>query len=179
METDNLCAVTAFSIGKYPVMQGEWQAVMGTNPSHFRGDPRLPVESVSWNGAVAFCDRLSDAHGLTGTDRYRLPTEAEWEWAASGGVREDCRVTEDTGWYSNNARRRTHPVGEKKPNAFGIHDVLGNVWEWTSTREGLFRVCRGGGWNNTPAMARVADRFWYTPNIRRQNLGFRLARGGK
>lgn len=172
--------LAAFSLGRYPVTQAEWVAVMGTNPSHFRGDPRLPVESVSWNEAVAFCERLSDAHGLTGTDRYRLPTEAEWEWAASGGVREDRRVTDDTGWYSDNSGGQTHPVGEKKANAFGLHDTLGNVWEWTATEErGSNRVFRGGSWVNTPALARVANRNGNAPGVRSLNLGFRLARGGK
>lgn len=179
METDNLCAVTAFSIGRCPVTQGQWAAVMGGNPSHFRGDPRLPIENVSWHEATAFCERLSDAHGLTGTDRYRLPTEAEWEWAASGGIREDRRVTDDTGWYVSNAGNRTHPVGEKEPNGFGLHDTLGSVWEWTATEEGSSRVVRGGCWNDDPARARVANRAGLEPSYRLRSLGFRLARGGK
>ena len=178
METGHPCRVTTFSLGRYPVTQAEWQAVMGTNPSHFKGD-KLPVESVSWEEAVAFCEKLSDAHGLTGSDRYRLPTEAEWEWAASGGVREDRRVTDDTGWYSDNSDGRTHSVGKKKANAFGLHDTLGNVWEWTATEWGSGRVLRGGCWINTPASARVAIRSWGAPGDRDRNLGFRLARGGK
>lgn len=169
--------IAAFAIGKYPVTQAEWAAVMGTNPSHFRGDPRLPVESVSWHEATTFCEKLSDAHGLTGTDRYRLPTEAEWEWAASGGVREDRRVTDDTGWYADNSGGTTHPVGQKKPNAFGLHDVLGNVWEWTATEWGSGRVRRGGSWLDTPAFARVARRCGLALGVRFQSLGFRLARG--
>jgi len=118
--------VTAFSIGKYPVTQAEWQAVMGNNPSHFQGEnlphfvnDNLPVESVSWEEAVAFCEKLSDAHGLTGSDRYRLPTEAEWEWAASGGIREDRGVTDDTGWYYDNSGGQTHPV-RRRPTASGF-----------------------------------------------------------
>jgi len=178
MQTGNLCAVTAFSIGKYPVTQGEWQAVMGNNASHFRGD-RLPVENVSWHEAVAFCQKLSDAHGLTGGDRYRLPTEAEWEWAASGGIKDNRRVTDDTGWYEDNSGGQTHHVGEKKANGFGLHDTLGNVWEWTSTKWGSDRVRRGGGWLNTSANARVASRYWLAPGYRYRDLGFRLARGGK
>lgn len=166
-----------FSIGRCPVTQMEWAAVMGTNPSHFRGDPRLPVESISWEEATAFCERLSDAHGLTGSDRYRLPTEAEWEWAASGGVREDRSVTDDTGWSSDNSGGQTHPVGKKKANAFGLHDTLGNVWEWTATEWVSYRVLRGGGWSITPADARVASRFWGAPGGRYRYLGFRLARG--
>lgn len=179
METGHPCRVTTFFLGRYPVTQAEWQAVMGTNPSHFKGD-QLPVESVSWNDAVAFCERLSDLLGLTGDDRYRLPTEAEWEWAASGGVRENRRVTDDTGWYADNSGGTTHPVGQKKPNGFGLYDVLGNVWEWTSTEEsGSVRVFRGGCWCYSPACARVAPRNWFAPGVRYQNLGFRLARGGK
>lgn len=168
--------VTAFSIGKYPVTQREWAAVMGTNPSHFKGD-QLPVESVSWEEAVAFCEKLSDAHGLTGSDRYRLPTEAEWEWAASGGIREDRGVTDDTGWYYDNSGGQTHPVGEKKANGFGLHDTLGNVWEWTESECGRNRVIRGGCWRYGPRNARVAYRFWFEPGGRNVGLGFRLARG--
>ena len=176
MKTDHPCRVTAFSIGKYPVTQREWAAVMGTNPSHFKGD-QLPVESVSWEEAVAFCEKLSDAHGLTGSDRYRLPTEAEWEWAASGGIREDRGVTDDTGWYYDNSGGQTHPVGEKKANGFGLHDTLGNVWEWTSTEEGSDLVFRGGSWLFAPGLVRVAIRGRNEPGDRDGGLGFRLARG--
>ena len=170
--------VTGFCLGRYPVTQAEWSAVMGSNPSHFQGD-RLPVEQVSWHDAVSFCERLSDALGLTGFDRYRLPTEAEWEWAASGGTREDRRVTPDTGWYFGNSGGKTHPVGGKAPNAFGLYDTLGNVWEWTSTAERSSRVGRGGGWYDTPAFARVAYRIRIAPGDRNLDLGFRLARGGR
>jgi len=176
--------VTAFSIGKYPVTQAEWQAVMGNNPSHFQGEnlphfvnDNLPVESVSWEEAVAFCEKLSDAHGLTGSDRYRLPTEAEWEWAASGGIREDRGVTDDTGWYYDNSGGQTHPVGEKKANGFGLHDTLGNVWEWTESECGSNRVIRGGSWYYDPRFARVAYRNGNEPGDRDVSLGFRLARG--
>lgn len=175
--------VTAFSIGKYPVTQAEWQAVMGNNPSHFQGgnlphfvNDNLPVEKVSWHDAVTFCEKLSDLLGLTGSDRYRLPTDAEWEWAASGGVREDREVTKETGWYNENAKG-TLPVGRKAPNAFGLHDVLGNVWEWTATKRGSSRVYRGGSWYNDPRYARVAVRGWRLPGGRDVGLGFRLARG--
>lgn len=167
--------LAAFSIGRYPVTQAEWSAVMGSNPSHYQGD-RLPVESVSWYEAVAFCERLSDSLGLTGSARYRLPTEAEWEWAASGGGGEDQRVTAKTGWYADNSGGRTHPVGEKVPNAFGIYDTLGNVWEWIQSKWGSDRVIRGGSWCSIPAHARVARRCWYAPDDRDQYLGFRLAK---
>ena len=179
IESGTVAPVIGFSIGKYPVTQAEWAAVMGNNPSYFTGDPRLPVERVSWHEATAYCDKISDALGLTGGDRYRLPTEAEWEWAASGGGREDRAVTAETGWYAVNSGWRTHPVGKKKPNAFGLHDTLGNIWEWCSTAEGSDRVSRGGSWFNTPACARVAYRLRYAPGDRFQSLGFRLARGGQ
>ena len=175
--------LTAFSIGKYPVTQAEWEAVMGNNPSHFQGEnlphfvsDNLPVESVSWHEATAFCEKLSDSLGLTGADRYRLPTEAEWEWAASSGIREDRKITKETGWYCENAKG-TLPVGRKAPNGFGLHDVLGNVCEWTATEWGAFRVLRGGGWNYDPRNARVAYRNWIGAGYGCGFLGFRLARG--
>lgn len=174
--------LTAFSIGKYPVTQAEWEAVMGNNPSHFQGEnlphfvnDNLPVESVSWHEATAFCEKLSDSLGLTGADRYRLPTEAEWEWAASGGTG-DRKITKETGWYYDNAKG-TIPVGRKAPNGFGLFDTLGNVCEWTATEYGAFRVLRGGCWFNVPRFARVAYRYGYAPGNRSDGLGFRLARG--
>ena len=176
--------VTAFSIGKYPVTQAEWQAVMGNNPSHFQGgnlpyfvNDNLPVEKVSWHDAVTFCEKLSDLLGLTGDDRYRLPTEAEWEWAALGGIREDRGVTDDTGWYAYNSGGQTHPVGEKKANGFGLYDTLGNVWEWTGSEWESNRVVRGGSWLFAPGLVRVAIRGRNEPGDRDGGLGFRLARG--
>ena len=175
--------VTAFSIGKYPVTQAEWEAVMGNNPSHFQGEnlphfvsDNLPVESVSWHEATAFCEKLSDSLGLTGADRYRLPTEAEWEWAASGGIREDRKITKETGWYCENAKG-TLPVGRKAPNGFGLFDTLGNVCEWTATEWGALRVFRGGSWDDDPRFARVAYRSRCVAGYRYDGLGFRLARG--
>lgn len=108
---------------------------------------------------------------------FRLPTEAEWEWAASGGVREDQQVTPETGWYSDNSGGHTHPVGLKDPNAFGLYDTLGNVWEWTATVEDSYRVYRGGCWVLSARSARVAYRYRSVPGNRYGNLGVRLARG--
>ena len=175
--------LTGFSIGKYPVTQAEWETVMGNNPSHWNWEnlphfvsDNLPVESVSWHEATAFCEKLSDSLGLTGADRYRLPTEAEWEWAASGGIREDRKITKEAGWYCENAKG-TLPVGRKAPNGFGLHDVLGNVCEWTATEWGADRVFRGGGWYNEPGFARLALRYRNGAGYRHVGLGFRLARG--
>jgi formylglycine-generating enzyme required for sulfatase activity len=123
--------VSPFAIGKYEVTQAQWQAVMGNNPSHFKGKT-LPVEQVSWDDVVKFCQKL---HEKTGKN-YRLPTEAEWEYAARSGSTgrwsfgNDRSLVEEYGWHSSNSNDRTHPVGQKKPNAFGLYDTEGNVFEW-------------------------------------------------
>jgi len=119
-----------FYLGKYEVTQAQWTALMANNSSQFRGDKR-PVENVSWNDVQEFIRRLNN---LEGTNKYRLPTEAEWEYAARAGVAtkfpfEAARAS-DYAWYWNNANRETHPVGEKQPNPWGLHDMHGNVWEW-------------------------------------------------
>lgn len=168
-------------IGKYPVTSRIWEAVMGTSPSRAGGGEDAPVDSVSWHDAVSFCEKLSSMFGYDGStpDRapFRLPTEAEWEWAASGGVREDRQVTPETGWYDDNSEGHSHPVGLKAPNAFGLHDTLGNAWEWTSTPLGSNRVCRGGCWSNPAQYARVAARIRGDLDSRSDRLGFRLVRG--
>ena len=119
-----------FYLGKYEVTQKQWTAIMGNNPSQFRGNDR-PVENVSWNDVQEFIRRLN---GLEGTNKYRLPTEAEWEYAARAGVATkfpfDAARSADHAWYWNNADRETHPVGKKHPNSWGLHDMHGNVWEW-------------------------------------------------
>jgi len=119
-----------FFLGKHEVTQAQWTALMGSNPSRFQGE-RRPVENVSWNDVQEFIRRLNN---LEGTRKYRLPTEAEWEYAARAGVAtkfpfEAARAGEHA-WYWNNAKRETHPVGEKQPNQWGLHDMHGNVWEW-------------------------------------------------
>ncbi len=118
--------VPAFAIGKYEITQAQWQTVMGSNPSNFKG-ANLPVETVSWNEAKEFCQKLSQLTGKT----YRLPTEAEWEYACRAGTTgayagELAAMV----WYGNNSGSTTHPVGQKQPNAFGLFDMHGNVWEW-------------------------------------------------
>ena len=123
--------LSGFYIGKYAITQREWREVMGNNPSQFAGD-NLPVESVSWFDAVAFTERLSEMTGQT----YRLPTEAEWEYAARAGSTTNFHFGDDStllgeyGWYNGNSGETTHPVGLKEPNAWGLYDVVGNVREW-------------------------------------------------
>jgi formylglycine-generating enzyme required for sulfatase activity len=122
----------AFYLGKHEVTQAQWTALMGNNPSRFQGESR-PVENVSWNDTQEFIRRLNS---LEGTNKYRLPTEAEWEYAARAGMPTkfpfEIGRTADHAWYWNNANRETHPVGEKQPNPWGLHDMHGNVWEWVS-----------------------------------------------
>ena len=119
-----------FYLGKYEVTQAQWAAVMGNYPSASRGDKR-PVENVSWLDVQEFIRRLNS---MEGTNKYRLPTEAEWEYAARGKIDTkfpfDPAVSKDHAWYWNNSGNETHPVGEKKPNPFGLYDMQGNVWEW-------------------------------------------------
>jgi formylglycine-generating enzyme required for sulfatase activity len=124
-------SIREFSVGKYEVTQEQWFAVMGTNPSKLKGR-NLPVEQVSWEEAQSFVKKLSERTGK----KYRLPTEAEWEYAARAGTQTRYHFGDDVeqlgqyAWHTGNAINATHPVGEKLPNAFGLHDVHGNVWEW-------------------------------------------------
>ena len=177
--------VSGFSIGKYEVTQRLWKAVMGTNPSYNKGD-NLPVENVSWNQVQEFIRKLN---AMTGK-HYRLPTEAEWEFAARGGNRSQGYIysgssnLSSVAWYYDNSGRKTHPVGTKAPNELGIYDMSGNVWEWTSDiwctdykspRTGSYRVFRGGGWFIIARYCRVSDRGSNAPDYCDYDLGFRLA----
>ncbi|MDP4206328.1 MAG: formylglycine-generating enzyme family protein [Bacteroidota bacterium] len=184
--------VSDFYMGKTEVAQSLWKAVMGNDPSAFKGDD-LPVESVSWNDVLEFIRKLNQ---LTGKD-YRLPTEAEWEYAAGGGARRSDKESSDTesnlkdfAWYGANSDNMTHPIGTKNPNVLGLHDIFGNVWEWcndwygdydSSTQinplgpaSGSFRVCRGGGWYYNEQYCRASFRFSRIPDFRGTGLGFRL-----
>ena len=185
-----------FSLCKYPVTQGLWKAVMGegNNPSHFKGDDQLPVEMVSWEDIQAFITTLNKKSG----QQYRLPTEAEWEYASRGGNQSKgyeysgSNNVKEVAWYAENSDRKTHPVGGLKPNELGLFDMSGNVWEWcsdwyraypvgsqtnpTGPAIGSFRVRRGGSWSYDPLYCRVAFRVYGTPDYRSYSVGFRLAR---
>lgn len=184
--------LSSFSIGKYEVTQEEWQAVVGDNPSHFKGAKR-PVEEVSWNDCQEFIRKLN---AMTGK-RFRLPTEAEWEYAARGGNKSigykyaGSDNQDRVAWYDSNSGSKTHDVGQKSPNELGLYDMSGNVWEWcqdwkdsyssnsqanpTGPSSGSDRVRRGGGWSNGARGCRVSLRFNYSPDYRYFNLGLRLA----
>ena len=177
-------------LGRHEVTQDQWQAVMGTNPSRFSGCGRCPVETVSWEDVQAFVRQLN---GQAGGNRYRLPTEAEWEYAARAGTSGDRYGALDTiAWYRENSGDRTHPVGQKAQNAWGLHDMLGNVWEWVQDWHGDYpggsvtdprgpgagsgRVRRGAGWADFARGCRAPFRYHGGPGLRRAVLGFRLLR---
>ncbi len=187
-----------FYIGKYEVTQEQWHAVMGSNPSKFATRDR-PVENVSWDDAQEFIRRLNAKEGGS---KYRLPTEAEWEYAARAGSDTaycygddpDAESLHQYAWYNKNSGGKTQIVGKLKPNAWGLYDMHGNVWEWvqdwydseyyTKTPEkdplnnagGSDRVLRGGGWRNVAGHCRSASRNSRSPDYRYEYRGFRLAR---
>jgi len=166
------------ALGKYEVTQREWRAVMGNNPLGFSGCDDCPVERVSWNDTQEYLVRLNQQ---TGKD-YRLPTEQEWHAACQAGGRwEYCGSNNifAVAWFEGNSGGKTHPVGQKQPNDWGLYDMSGNVWEWTdSCWEGDCgkRVVRGGSWVNGPALVRAADRFSRVTGIASYDRGFRVAR---
>ena len=185
-------SLSSFYIGKYEVTQALWKAVMGSNPSNWKGD-NLPVENVSWNDCQTFLRKLN---AMTGKN-FRLPTEAEWEYAARGGnlsrgyQYSGSKKIDDVAWYDNNSGGETHPVGTKAPNELGIYDMSGNVWEWcqdwygdyhgysqtnpTGPSSGSYRVYRGGSLGGLAWYCRVAYRNYYVPGYRCNGLGLRLA----
>ena len=186
--------LSSFEIGKYEVTQAQWEKVMGSNPSNFKG-VNLPVEEVSWNDIQTFITKLNEQTGLT----YRLPTEAEWEFAARGGnssngyIYAGSNTIGDVAWYSSNSSSKTHDVGGKKANELGIYDMSGNVWEWCNDWKGSYgsdavtnptgptsgsnRVNRGGTHLYFAAsLCRVAFRYGAQPRDRTKTIGFRLAR---
>ncbi|GHV57989.1 hypothetical protein FACS189460_5330 [Deltaproteobacteria bacterium] len=184
-----------FYMGQYEVTQAQWEEVMGSNPSFFKGRNN-PVEQVSWEDAQEFIKRLNQ---MEGTNKYRLPTEAEWEYAARAGTQtryyfgDSEKNLGEYAWYDDNSNDETHPVGQKKPNAWGLYDMAGNVWEWVEDwydsdyysrspgldppgpERGLSRVQRGGGWINFTTLCQSALRDDYNPGNRYLTLGFRLA----
>jgi len=205
-----------FFLGIHEVTQGQYQAVMGANPSHMKGSDDLPVEMVSWLNAVLFCNRLSEQEKRTPLyhinrtevtmvrgNGYRLPTEAEWEYACRAGSTtlypfgDEASELGDHAWYDGNSGGQTHPVGQKRPNAWGLYDMLGNVSECCHDRyakyyspkyyrpyptadplrppKTSFRVARGGGWNYVSWSCRPASRDRNAPVYRNNALGFRAA----
>jgi len=189
-----------FSMGRTEVTQGQWKKVMGTEPwkgeDYVREGDDYPAVYVSWDDAVAFCKKLSGMEGRT----YRLPTEAEWEYACRGGTQtafsfgDDEADLEKYAWFSANAyktkEKYAHRIAQKLPNSFGLYDMHGNVWEWCSDwhgdypssplrdpqgpDSGSFRVLRGGSWVGAPNLVRCALRNSITPEYRVSNYGFRL-----
>jgi formylglycine-generating enzyme required for sulfatase activity len=204
--------VKGFYLGKYEVTQKEWIEIMGSNPSNWKGE-NLPVENISWYEAVEYCNKRSQKEGLSPAYRgsgdsvvcdfnasgYRLPTEAEWEYAAKGGNKNYLSYEYSGGngvdrvaWYEGNSGKRTRPVGTKQANDLGLHDMSGNVWEWcwdwygsygggsqtdpVGAPSGTYRVFRGGNLASTAGYLRSASRGGNTPSSRGGNLGFRLVR---
>lgn len=182
--------ISSFYMGKYEVTQGQWNAVMGSNPSGSPKGDNYPVEKVSWNDCQEFIRRLNKKTGK----QYRLPTEAEWEYACRAMTTEELNGDLDTvAWYSGNSGSMTHQVGQKQANAFGLYDMLGNVQEWcqdwygsyegssqvnpTGPALGSDHVGRGGFWCLDPRGVRAALRDRYLPGVRLGHLGFRLALG--
>jgi formylglycine-generating enzyme required for sulfatase activity len=163
--------INSFKIGKYPITQAQYEAVIRTNPSHFQGNPQNPVESVSYGDAQAFCQKLSQVT----SKNYHLPTEAEWEYACRAGTvtnyyfGNDCHQLEDYVWYSGNSGGTTHPVGLKLPNAWGLYDMHGNVWEWC-----IDKCLRGGSWGDIPYFCRSAISDDYGHGDSFNTLGFRV-----
>jgi formylglycine-generating enzyme required for sulfatase activity len=185
-----------FLMATAPVTHSQWQKVMGNNPSHFKKNGNnCPVEQVSWKDAQQFIDKLNK---MEQTNKYCLPTEAQWEYACRAGSTtqycfgDDEKMLNDYAWYDKNSGGKTHPVKQKKPNAWGLYDMHGNVWEWcedwygdypnepvtdpTGPASGGNRVVRGGSWSSYPRDLRSADRYRYSPGNRNDNVGFRLLR---
>jgi len=188
--------VPAFSIGKYEVTQAQWRAVMGSDPSNNKGCDECPVEQVSWNDIQEFLRKLNAQTGK----RYRLPTEAEWEYAARGGAQSrgylysGSNTIDEVAWYSSNSGGKTRPVGGKKPNELGLYDMSGNVWEWceddwhsnydgaptdgrawVDNDRGTDRLRRGGSWHRDPPHCRAIIRGSNALTNRYKDVGFRLA----
>ncbi len=194
MAKDYRVTLSSYYIGKYEVTQAQWKAVMGNNPSEFRGDD-LPVESVSWDDVQIFLGKLNS---LTGKN-YRLPTEAEWEFAARGGNQSKgyeysgSNNLDEVSWNGKNSNGKTHTVGTKLPNELDIYDMSGNVYEWcqdscdgsanygstptdgSANTIGYDRVFRGGSFVNDVRRTHVSYRSGFTPGLSHGNVGFRLA----
>ena len=185
-----------FYMGKYEVTQSQWSEIMNNNPSEFKDDIR-PVERVSWNDVQEFIQKLNNKEE---TIKYSLPTEAEWEYAARADTEStycfsgDIQILSQYAWYRKNSAGKTHPIGQLKPNAWGLYDVHGNVHEWCQDwfdrnyysqspsnsplgpSSGLAKVSRGGDWGSEDWYCRCASRSLSSPDRRSNRLGFRLVR---
>ena len=184
--------VSSFQMGKYEVTQAQWRAVMGSNPSNFSGCDNCPVDDVRWNDVQDFIRKLNVKTGKN----YRLPTEAEWEFAARGGNKSKGykygggNNLSNVGWYYDNSGSKTHAVGQKQANELGIYDMSGNVWEWCGDWYGDYssssqanpkgpsygsnRVLRGGSWYYDAGYCQVSHRGNRNPGNRASHNGFRL-----
>jgi sulfatase modifying factor 1 len=186
-----------YRLAAHPITQAQYAEVTGHHPSTARGD-RLPVEGVSWQDAVRFCNTLSYRDGYTpayrlddrediewdaGADGYRLPTEAEWEYACRAGTTGPrYGPLDDIAWYRGNSEETPHEVAGKQPNAWGLYDMLGNVWDWCwdlydPQVYGSYRTLRGGGWFDEQWSCRASVRRRSHPTLRIDDVGFRVARG--
>ena len=185
--------LSSFYIGKYEVTQKQWVDIMGSNPSDFKDCNNCPVENVSWNDVQKFVKKLNEKT----KKHYRLPTEAEWEYAARGGNRSKGftysggNKIDKVAWYEENSGSETYPIGQKQANELGIYDMSGNVWEWCNDwyaayekaeqvnpqgpATGSSRVHRGGSWYFNAAYSRLAYRDDLLPDTRNRFLGCRLA----
>jgi formylglycine-generating enzyme required for sulfatase activity len=202
--------VSAFQMSRYEITQAQYLAVMAGNPSKFTGDDSRPVEQVSWYEAVTFCNKLSERVGLQpcynlttwacdfSRNGFRLPTEAEWEYACRAGTATKYYTGEGesdlarAGWYFGDREGATHAVGKKEPNAFGLYDMHGNVWEWCNDWYGKYegasqvdprgpatgtnRISRGGSWQDQANECRPTVRYDLDPGDKNYYLGFRVVR---
>ena len=186
-----------FYLGKYPITQEQYQAIMGNNPSRFKDNPKNPVENVRWNDAQAFCQKLSEETGK----KYRLPSESDWEYACRAGTQthyyfgDNAEQLREYAWYRDNSGSTTHLVGQKKPNNWGLYDMHGTVWEWCEDRwyenygdspkdggswnenysQSSAKVLRGGSWSGYARDCRSANRGWNYADFRGFGIGFRVA----
>ena len=186
----------SFYLGRSAVTQKQWEKIIENNPSHFKGENR-PVEMISWVEAQQYITKLNEKEG---TDKYRLPSEAEWEYACRAGMQTKCFFGDDESklneyaWYAGNSGGKTHVIGQKKPSPWGLYDMYGNVWEWVQDEwhesysvapsdgsawedgSSSNRVSRGCSWLCDPKFCRSAGRFKREPESCFANLGFRLLR---
>lgn len=192
-----------FWIGRHEVTQGEFAAALGRNPSHFTGDSNRPVEKVTFFDARSYCSAITErerqAGHLPAGYEYRLPTEAEWEYACRAGVTnlfnfgDDPKAAGQFAWTAENSDAATHPVGLKLPNSWGLYDMHGNIWEWcldwfgpypaapvtdpVGVASNKFKVFKGGGWNQDAEYGRAANRFMMSPSNGIHFVGFRVVLG--